>query len=95
MEFRLLKPLLGYISEWVGKSVELERLRCEHLAVILGVVFFSLLVVVVLYIWCYPLAALSERLLSTSDLVKLLPSAHERHPEQALAAMTTEAMENY
>lgn len=72
----MLKPLLGYISKWVGKSVEEERLRCERLAVILGVVFLALLMVAALYIGCYPLAVLSERLLSTSDLVKLLPSAH-------------------
>jgi hypothetical protein len=72
-----------------------KRLQCEHLAVILGVVFLSLSVVAALYIGCYPLAAISERLLSTSELVKLLPSAYEHQPEQALAAMTTEAMENY
>lgn len=64
----------------MGESVEEKRVRCENLAVILGVVFLSLLTVAVMYIGCYPLAVLSERLLSTSDLVKLLPSAHERQP---------------
>jgi predicted exporter len=55
----------------------------------------SLLVVTAVYVACYPLAALSERLLFTSDLVKLLPSDREREPERALAAMTTEAMDTY
>lgn len=47
------------------------------------------------YIICYPLFDIYERILFTTDLIKILPSDRESEPEQALAAMTTEAMENY
>ena len=61
----------------------------------MGIVYICLVVLAGVYVICFPLNKIYEKIIFTTDLIKILPSEKEAEPEHALAAMTTEAMETY
>jgi hypothetical protein len=56
------------------------RQQCEQYVMMLGILLVGLLLLSGVYIVCYPLAGIYERILFTTDLIKMLPSDREREP---------------
>lgn len=58
-------------------------------------VAITFLIFVVIYLNCYPMRAITEKLTFTKDLVTIVPSDKLTMPKEALATLTTEALDYY